>query len=160
MYWLKNTEPLFSVIFKHREGLLLTCNVQSSTRSKRKQSIKRSDESPAFFIAHLTVRAEWSHCCFFTLWGFFLLKTTQLRMFFTNKRDQQLSIRIYPEDHKWGKWTKALAIWSMICSTLWTFWWTHKAIQISMRFEWIHIVWKLPKMSHLNFGIFHQFLSY
>ena len=26
--------------------------------------------------------------------------------------------------------------------------------------EWKHSVWKLLKMSHLNFGIFHQFLSY
>ena len=23
-----------------------------------------------------------------------------------------------------------------------------------------HIIWKMLKMSHLNFGIFHQFLSY
>ena len=28
------------------------------------------------------------------------------------------------------------------------------------RFSYKHIVWKLFKMSHLNFGIFHQFLSY
>ena len=31
---------------------------------------------------------------------------------------------------------------------------------IETRFEYIHIVGKLLKMSHLNFGIFHQFLSY
>ena len=36
--------------------------------------------------------------------------------------------------------------------------WTH------LKSTWlhgkVHIVWKLLKMSHLNFGIFHQFLSY
>ena len=33
-------------------------------------------------------------------------------------------------------------------------------IKIQIKFDHFHIVWKSLKMSHLNFGIFHQFLSY
>ena len=32
-------------------------------------------------------------------------------------------------------------------------------IKIQIKFDHFHIVWKSLKMSHLNFGIFHQFLS-